>query len=99
LNPRDYELPPEFGAELPDQLWLAFKRLLEQRMPLPDAIPHPPHTSRCMRWMIEIRERLQGRGAAACRSTRLAEDALDVLDLLVSFLAMLELWRVWGILQ
>ncbi|MFX6461652.1 hypothetical protein ABTG33_18980, partial [Acinetobacter baumannii] len=28
VDPDDYELPPEFGMELPDQLWLAFKRLL-----------------------------------------------------------------------
>jgi chromatin segregation and condensation protein Rec8/ScpA/Scc1 (kleisin family) len=92
IDPRDYELPPEFGAELPDQLWLAFKRLLEQRMPLPDAIPHRRYFSLHAR-MIEIRERLQG-AAQPLPFDALAEDALDVLDLLVSFLAVLELWRL-----
>ena len=92
IDPRDYELPPEFGTELPDQLWLAFKRLLEQRMPLPDAIPHRRYFSLHAR-MIEIRERLQG-AAQPLPFDALAEDALDVLDLLVSFLAMLELWRL-----
>ena len=92
IDPRDYELPPEFGAELPDQLWLAFKRLLEQRMPLPDAIPHRRYFSLHAR-MIEIRERLQGVAQPLPFDT-LAQDALDVLDLLVSFLAMLELWRL-----
>jgi chromatin segregation and condensation protein Rec8/ScpA/Scc1 (kleisin family) len=83
IDPRDYELPPEFGAELPDQLWLAFKRLLEQRMPLPDAIPHRRYFSLHAR-MIEIRERLQG-AAQPLPFDALAQDALDVLDLLVSF--------------
>jgi len=92
IDPRDYELPPEFGAELPDQLWLAFKRLLEQRMPLPDAIPHRRYFSLHAR-MIEIRERLHG-AAQPLPFDALAQDALDVLDLLVSFLAMLELWRL-----
>jgi chromatin segregation and condensation protein Rec8/ScpA/Scc1 (kleisin family) len=92
VDPRDYELPPEFGAELPDQLWLAFKRLLEQRMTLPDAIPHRRYFSLHAR-MIEIRERLLS-AAQPLPFDALAEEALDVLDLLVSFLAMLELWRL-----
>jgi chromatin segregation and condensation protein Rec8/ScpA/Scc1 (kleisin family) len=96
IDPCDYELPPEFGAELPDQLWLAFKRLLEQRMPLPDAIPHRRYFSLHAR-MIEIRERLQG-AAQPLPFDTLAQDALNVLDLLVSFLAMLELWRLGHII-
>lgn len=92
IDPRDYELPPEFGAELPDQLWLAFRRLLHQRMPMPDAIPHRRYFSLHAR-MIEIRERLSV-AREPLPFDALARDALDVLDLLVSFLAMLELWRL-----
>jgi segregation and condensation protein A len=92
IDPDDYELPPEFGAELPDQLWFAFKRLLERRLPPPTAIPHRRYFSIHAR-MIEIRERLSQLAVPLPFDT-LAEDALDVLDLLVSFLAMLELWRL-----
>lgn len=92
IDPRDYELSPEFGAELPDQLWLAFKRLLEQRMPIPDAIPHRRYFSLHAR-MIEVRERLLATEQPLPFDT-LAQEARDVLDLLVSFLAMLELWRL-----
>lgn len=92
IDPREYELPPEFGAELPDQLWLAFKRLLERRMPPPAAIPHRRYFSLHAR-MIEIRERLLQTQAPMPFDT-LAEEAQDVMDLLVSFLAMLELWRL-----
>jgi len=92
IDPDDYELPPEFGAELPDQLWFAFKRLLERRLPPPTAIPHRRYFSIHAR-MIEIREQLC-QSAAPLPFDTLADDALDVLDLLVSFLAMLELWRL-----
>ncbi|GIV10031.1 MAG: hypothetical protein KatS3mg019_2122 [Fimbriimonadales bacterium] len=92
IDPREYELPPEFGAELPDQLWLAFKRLLERRMPPPAAIPHRRYFSLHAR-MIEIRERIL-QTQAAMPFDALAEEALDIIDLLVSFLATLELWRL-----
>ncbi|MCS6918294.1 MAG: hypothetical protein NZM28_00815 [Fimbriimonadales bacterium] len=92
IDPREYELPPEFGAELPDQLWLAFKRLLERRMPPPAAIPHRRYFSLHAR-MIEIRERL-AQTPQPLPFDALAADAHDVMDLLVSFLAMLELWRL-----
>lgn len=92
VDPREYELPPEFGAELPDQLWLAFKRLLEQRMPIPDAIPHRRYFSLHAR-MIEVRERVIAT-EHSLPFDALAQDARDVLDLLVSFLAVLELWRL-----
>ncbi len=92
IDPREYELPPEFGAALPDQLWLAFKRLLEQRLPPPTAIPHRRYFSIHAR-MIEIRERLN-RALRPIPFDTFASDALDVMDLLVSFLAMLELWRL-----
>lgn len=91
IDSGDYELPPEFGAELPDQLWLAFKRLLERRLPPPTAIPHRRYYSLHAR-MIEIRERLS-QSAHPLPFETFADDALDVLDLLVSFLAVLELWR------
>lgn len=92
VDPREYELPPEFGAELPDQLWLAFKRLLERRIPPPAAIPHRRYFS-LHAHMIEIRERLL-QTQAPMPFDALAEEAQDVMDLLVSFLAMLELWRL-----
>ncbi len=92
IDPRAYELPPEFGAELPDQLWLAFKRLLEQRLPPPTAIPHRRYFSIRAR-MIEISERLSN-SPTSVPFDALADDALDIIDLLVSFLAMLELWRL-----
>jgi len=92
VDPDDYELPPEFGMELPDQLWLAFKRLLERRLPPPTAIPHRRYFSIHAR-MIEIRERLS-QSAVPLSFDTVADDALDVLDLLVSFLAVLELWRL-----
>ncbi len=92
VDPREYELPPEFGVELPDQLWLAFKRLLEQRLPPPTAIPHRRYFSIHAR-MVEIRERLSN-APHPLSFDALAAEALDVIDLLVSFLAMLELWRL-----
>ncbi|MCS7191247.1 MAG: segregation/condensation protein A [Fimbriimonadales bacterium] len=92
IDPREYELPPEFGLEVPDQLWHAFKRLLERRMPVPDAIPHRRYFSLHAR-MIEIRERLS-QMTQPMPFDALATDALDIMDLLVSFLAMLELWRL-----
>ncbi|MCX7926162.1 MAG: segregation/condensation protein A [Fimbriimonadales bacterium] len=91
IDPREFELPPEFGVELPDQLWLAFKRLLERRAPPPTAIPHRRYFSIHAR-MIEIRERLTNTPNPLSFDA-LADDALDVIDLLVSFLAVLELWR------
>ncbi|MCS7301255.1 MAG: hypothetical protein NZ556_06850 [Fimbriimonadales bacterium] len=92
IDPRAYEPPPDFGAELPDQLWLAFKRLLERRLPTPDAIPHRRYFSLHAR-MIELRERLS-QSSQPLPFDALADDALDIMDLLVSFLAMLELWRL-----
>ncbi|MCX7993282.1 MAG: hypothetical protein N2651_06390 [Fimbriimonadales bacterium] len=92
VDPRDYELPPEFGAELPDQLWLAFKRLLERRLPPATEIPHRRYFSIHAR-MIEMRERLS-RAVEPVAFDAFADDALDRMDLLVSFLAMLELWRL-----
>jgi hypothetical protein len=66
--------------------------MLEQRMPIPDAIPHRRYFSLHAR-MIETHERLLD-AAQPLPFDALAEDALDVLDLLVSFLAMLKLWRL-----
>ncbi|MCS7208415.1 MAG: hypothetical protein NZ874_02485 [Fimbriimonadales bacterium] len=92
IDPRDYELPPEFGTELPDQLWLALKRLLEQRIPPPTAIPHRRYFSLHAR-MVQIRERV-AHSAQPVPFDTLADEAHDVIDLLVSFLAVLELWRL-----
>ncbi|MDW8106889.1 MAG: hypothetical protein RMK45_05350 [Armatimonadota bacterium] len=91
-DPRTYEPPLEFGAALPDHLWLAFQRLLEQRPPVPEVIPHRRYYSLHAR-MIQIRERVL-QATQPLPFDLLAQDATDIIDLLISFLAMLELWRV-----
>jgi segregation and condensation protein A len=87
-----YDAPLPWGAALPDELWLALRRLLERLAPLPDAIPERRYFSIHAR-MVEIQEQLRG-VAAPMPFERVAQSARSVLDLLVYFLAMLELWRL-----
>lgn len=92
VDPRAYEPPAPVGAELPDQLWLAFKRLLERQTPPPTAIPHRRYFSLHAR-MAVIRARLH-QATQPLPFDTFAAEAHDRMDLLVSFLAMLELWRL-----
>lgn len=92
VDPRSYEPPLEFGVALPDHLWLAFKRLLERRPPVPEVIPQRRYYSLEAR-MVEIRKRVL-QATQPLPFDQLAQEAEDIIDLLISFLAMLELWRV-----
>ena len=87
-----YETPLPWGAVLPDQLWLALRRLLQRITPMPDAIPERRYFSIHAR-MVEIQEQLRLNGAPLSFET-VARQAHSVLELLVYFLAMLELWRL-----
>ncbi len=91
-DPAAYELPLEWGVALPDQLWLALRRLLQRWTPMPDAIPERRYFS-IHACMVAIQERLQ-RVNAPQPFEAVAQPAQTVLELLVYFLAMLELWRL-----
>ncbi|MEN3001170.1 MAG: hypothetical protein ABDI19_04920 [Armatimonadota bacterium] len=91
-DPAAYETPLPWGAALPDQLWLALRRLLQRVAPMPDAIPERRYFSIHAR-MVEIQEQLR-RSNAPLPFETLARPARSVLELLVYFLAMLELWRL-----
>ncbi len=91
-DPSAYDAPLPWGAALPDQLWLALRRLLQRLTPMPDAIPERRYFSIHAR-MVEIGEQLRGADAPVPFET-VARPARSVLDLLVYFLAMLELWRL-----
>jgi len=92
IDPTAYGVPLPWGAALPDQLWLALRRLLQRIAPMPDAIPERRYFSIHAR-MVEIQEWLRLSDAPQPFET-LARTARTVLDLLVYFLAMLELWRL-----
>lgn len=79
------------GAELPDVLWLALRRLLQRAAPLPTAIPERRYFSLHTR-MMAIRDRL--RNASQPVRFESVLEAHDIYDVLVSFLAVLELWRL-----
>ncbi|MCS7066305.1 MAG: hypothetical protein NZL85_08545 [Fimbriimonadales bacterium] len=91
-DPAAYETPLPWGAALPDQLWLALRRLLQRVAPMPDAIPERRYFSIHAR-MVEIQEQLR-RSNTPLPFETLARPARSVLELLVYFLAMLELWRL-----
>ncbi len=92
LDPDTLDIPLPEGAELPDALWLAFQRLLQRALPVPDAIPERRYFSIHAR-MITLRQTLQEAQAPIAFDT-IAHTAEDIYDLLVCFLAMLELWRL-----
>ncbi len=92
IDPEAYPLPDPEGAELPDRLWLALRRLLQRVLPVPDAIPERRYFSIHAR-MVELRERLSHTEKPLAFEV-LIQDCENVLDLLVWFLAMLELWRL-----
>ncbi len=92
VDPDAFEAPFPTNLELPDALWLAFQRLLQRRLPLPEAIPERRYFSLHAR-MITLRQTLQEAGGTL-PFEQLASEASDIYDLLVSFLAMLELWRL-----
>lgn len=92
VDPDAFEAPLPPNLELPDTLWLAFQRLLQRALPVPDAIPERRYFSLHAR-MITLRQALQEAGKPVSFET-LVSEASDIYDLLVSFLAMLELWRL-----
>ncbi len=92
IDPEAYTLPDSEGAELPDRLWLALRRLLHRVLPVPDAIPERRYFSVHAR-MVELRERIARTDQPLAFDT-LVSECESVLDLLVWFLAMLELWRL-----
>ncbi|MFQ3611065.1 MAG: segregation/condensation protein A [Fimbriimonadales bacterium] len=85
-------LPDPEGAELPDRLWLALRRLLQRVLPVPDAIPERRYFSIHAR-MVELRQYLS-QSSEPIPFDNLVQTCETVLDLLVWFLAMLELWRL-----
>ncbi|GBC93800.1 Segregation and condensation protein A [bacterium HR15] len=91
-DPAAYESPLPWGAMLPDQLWLALRRLLQRAAPIPDAIPERRYFS-IHAHMVEIQEQVR-RANTPLPFETLARPARSVLELLVYFLALLELWRL-----